>query len=237
MKEEKEKIFEQLLWMPRFLSLKIYNIEKLGFNLQDMQQELSIKLWESIETYFNMKEKDRKINLKTYCWTSLQNKKIDYIRKINREKRDIDFTSISGSEIYQSFDEKIITDLSKDCKLIIDGYDVLNVDCDNVMKRIYKDFVLGYSINELSEIYGFHISKVKKIIGKVRKLVRQKFLSVMENFSKEKTFILFREEEPEEILIQNKIENSNRRRKYEKNTPIAKSSLAKYRNAFKRRLG
>lgn len=199
-KKEKEKVFKELSWIPKYFSTKIFDYHKLNMTQQDVIQELNIALWKSIEFYYKLilEDKKPKIEIKKYCYIAVQNEEINLIRKIHRIKRDIIYTSLSNHDIFQSFGEDISLQISEEGKLIIDGIDILDFPYNEEYKRIFKDLIIGYTFQEVSEIYNIPVGTIKTNIYKMRKIIRKNFREIFQNFFSEKTFYLFKDEDENE---------------------------------------
>ena len=95
----KLEVFKKFQWMPRYFSSKVFNIHKINFTKEDLEQELNLALWRSIKNYFSNYDKLKHIKIGQYCFVSCKNAKGDFIGRINRLKRDITYSSLSNHEI------------------------------------------------------------------------------------------------------------------------------------------
>lgn len=195
----KEEFLQKNFWIPEFLASQVYNLDKIGFTKSDLEQELKIVLWKSIEKYFTLLKEGKppNITIGRYCYASCQNKKIDFIRMINRGKREIEGISISDGkhDVLKFVDEIEIKGIDKKELIIeIDGINILDIPVPDFNKLIFKDYLLGYTMQELSECYSRSKGNISQIIFKVRKEIRRKFSSILENNFQEKTFSLFKVE-------------------------------------------
>ena len=226
LKNKKEEIFKGLSWIPKTLAMKVYDLDKLAFNYEDLQQELNISLWKAIESYVSLIKQDKKpkINISRYCYSSVMNEKINWIRKLNRNKRSFELLPIENKTIYCDSEDEFskIKIVSKTLKIIVDGIDILDISVPDLWKQIFVDSLIGYNYTEISEIYGISISVVKNNIHKVRSEIKKKYFSILENLFKEKTFHIGNEiiEEGDEIVhtsfVRNNKQSFNRPNKFAK---------------------
>ena len=225
LESKKEQIFKDLFWIPETLAMKVYDLDKLAFNHEDLQQELKIVLWKSISRYVELikENKKPKINIRRYCYTAVMNEKINWIRKLNRNKRGFELLPIENKTIYCDSEDEFskIKIVDKTLKIIVDGINILDIPVPDLWKQIFMDSIIGYNYAEISEIYGISISVVKNNIHKIRLEIRKKYFSILKNLFKEKTFHIGNEviEEDEVIhtsFVRNNKQSFNRPNKFAK---------------------
>ena len=203
-RKKKEKIFKELSWIPKYFSSKVYDLQKLNFTKEDLEQEFNLVLWKAIEYYFSLIKEGRKpkTDIYRYCFIAIQNEKINFIRKINTNKRDLLYISLSNHDVVanQSFDESIEIKMAEEGKLIVDGIDILDFPYDSEYKRIFKDLLIGFTSKEVSEIYQIPDSTIRANICRMKHIIRSNFSDVLANLFKEKTLSIFVDKEEEEML-------------------------------------
>lgn len=199
----KEKVFESFIWMVEILSKTIYNYEKLNFTIEDLEQELKIVLWKSINSYVDLLKKNKEISvpIKKYCFICLKNAKLDFIRKIKTKKRNIDFEPLGEIVQKERNDFLSVSIPEEGMDIFIDGVNILDFeDLEDIYKIIFKDFLIGYSIKELSEIYNFSQREIKRKIIEIRTKIRKKYFSYfLQSNSLESTFLNIRNEDEKSI--------------------------------------
>lgn len=207
-----QELFDELQWIPEYLSQTVHSLGKLSFEKEDLKQELRLKLWESLNAYFQLikQGKKPKMNIRRYCHAACLNRKVDFIRMLLANKRTFEQINLSemntdiGKEetnINIEFDE----DCEEDLAIKIDGFDILSVTDDLRKKLIFKDFILGFSYIEISILYGITKDQVNNIIHDMRKKIREKFSDdYVKQFDFQTLFYIEREIE-EELVVQSKV--------------------------------
>ena len=211
MRKYKEKFFKELSWIPKYMATTVFNLEKMTFSTEDLEQELSLTLWKAIEKYYEMISigKKPKASIKRYCWVACKNSKGNFIRKINRNKRNVGKDSLTEHDIFikHGFESEFKIDMSKKYKIIIDEIDILNFEYPNIYKAIFKDLIIGYSYQEVSEKYKINIGTIKVSIFKLRKKIKKKYYTIFENFFEDKALYIYRKQECSEEGNENKTLN------------------------------
>ena len=145
-----QELYEELSWIPEYLSQTVHSLGKLSFEREDLKQELRLKLWESLNKYFQLikEEKKPKVNIRRYCHTACLNRKVDFIRMLLAYKRNNETVNISQSNIDIGKEDsdlfiEIDSDSEEDLTIKIDGFDILSVVDEKIKKMVFKDFILG----------------------------------------------------------------------------------------------
>lgn len=186
MKRLKE-LFEELRWIPEYLSKRVNNLAKISYEEKDLRQELDLKLWQSLNDYFHLIKEGKKprVNIRRYCHTACLNRKVDFIRftlnqKANKEKVCLNEGGIDIGK--QDFSITLeVGDYDEDLKIMVDGMDILETECDDIKKMMFKDFIIGFSYEEIAFNYNVKINIVRSNIFKTRKKVKENYFKNNEN--------------------------------------------------------
>lgn len=191
-----KKILEELSWIPEYLSNSVFNLYKISFEKKDLKQELYLTLIISIKKYIKLKIKQRgniDYTIGQYCHTACKNKQRDILRKVLRKNikndtDDIDKYSV-GIEVEKYIEFLEISD--ENFKILICGFDILSVEDVIIKKMIFRDFILGVKIRELSVLYDKPISSISGIINQVKNKIYGRYHEIIrESQTVEKEFII-----------------------------------------------
>lgn len=201
------ELFIELSWIPEYLSRRVHSLAKMSYDEQDLKQELNLKLWESLNAYFKLIKEGNKprVDIRRYCHMACMNRKVDFIRMTMRNKRN--FGEIHLSNVEKDIGKEDIllqvevSEYEEDLTIKIDGNDILSIIEDDNHKMIFKDFIIGFSQEEIAFSYGISLQNVKNIIHKVRNKIRKSFLDEYENLFDFKTLLYIESQEDEEDHI------------------------------------
>lgn len=198
------ELFEELKWIPEYLSKRVYNLARISYEEKDLKQELDLKLWQSINEYFDLIKigKKPRVNIRRYCHTACLNKKVDFIRMLLRKKYKNEQLSLDQDSIDIGKTDFTITlevgDYDEDLTIKIDGTDILDVEKDDIKKMMFKDFVYGFSYEEISFNYNVSIYVVRNNIHKTRKKIKERFIEEQENFFDFRTLLYIEDGQEDE---------------------------------------
>ena len=188
-KKKKELLFEELLWIPEYLS-KVYNLQKIGYEQDDIKNDLRIILWKSINAYLKLLRNGNKpkCSIRAYAHKSCINAKGNIIRKLYAEKNN----KTVGMEIYADIGiEKNIDiniNIKGDVKIFGQSlFQFLDIDKNKII--IFKKYLIGFSYEELSIMFDLSLQQIKNILFQVRKEIRKKFATLKNNSGSKMLFI------------------------------------------------
>jgi len=192
MKKKLQSVFEEMLWIPEYLSRGVHSLQKISMEQDDIKQELRMALWLSLRKYVSLIKEGRKpqVDIRRYCHLACINKKIDLIRKTLRDKAQYNF-NVSDFDVGKYDSENNIHIDIDNLVIMVDGINILIFEEDEMKKMLFKDFIIGFSYKELSFNYGITVSMVKNYIHQTRLKIRNQFFKLfginIENFIESKT--------------------------------------------------
>ena len=136
------------------------------FEAEDIVQEVLIKIWKKKDTFLQLENKE------AWCMTVTRNLAIDKTRTRKYKTEDISgHYSISDSASTPAQ----ITEFN-DTMSIIKGY--IEQLPDAQKEVIHLRDIEGFTYNEISEITGMPIERVKVNLHRARKVLRKKIVSL-----------------------------------------------------------
>lgn len=142
-----------------------YSLQKVSMERNDLKQELSIWLYESIQAYcykfIDGEEKNFK-NLRKYCFISLKNNMINFLKEIQKGQRR-KMINIEDLQLPEIEKQKLIEIEFE--HFYFNGVDVLKF---LTMKEriIFRRYILGYKIREIAKKFNYPMGSVSLAIKK-----------------------------------------------------------------------
>lgn len=157
---------------------KMFNVEEIGFEREDMMQEFRLKLFEVIIAYakqfgkFLDGERDRPPVIDVYLKLAMSNKKADMIKMMKQNKHNgwSTFLSVERDDFDYSIGSDIHSELSKIVNfkiskykgegIEINGIDILDGIEDRKERMAFIMHLKGYKMKEIDSILKLKSGKI-----------------------------------------------------------------------------
>lgn len=149
-----EKLFNKYKYLSKAYAKKVFDYEKLGIELKDVEQELNIKLFLSIEAYcrawekYEETKKYKPVPIVYYLRFAMVNRVRDFARQITREGQHK--TSIEEISFDVGKNQSFIELTNK--KLEINGVDILK-GLKEEEKMVFMMHVKGHNKKIIQKLY------------------------------------------------------------------------------------
>jgi len=167
---QREKYFEQMLWIPEEVSRSVYP----GIEKSDLLQVLTLTLWFSIQKYLEAKQQKRKVGpIVPYLYTAVKNRRASYIRSHLAKKNS---QRVSLEEIHENLLPRSQVGIHieiKHQKVIIDGSDILKKEPSVLKRRVFYLSIVGFSYREIAERCNLSMNEVRRYVFETRKRLRK----------------------------------------------------------------
>lgn len=195
MKKPSRLLFDKYEYLAIFYAKKLFKIETLSFDRDDIFQEFRIKLYDIIVAYghrwseYRLGERGKPIPLVFYIRTSLNNFVYDYIQDIQKtEKSQYVLPNNFESMDYGISHTTLSTiDLENDI-CVIDDVDIfLNLTKDEIL--VVKMFISGFNFSEIGSKSGLKFATIHKIIDEKKESLKALYDDI--KTSKRTEYVLF----------------------------------------------
>lgn len=192
MKKPSEQLFHKYEYLVYSYSAKLYNLNFISYEIEDVNQELRIKLYHSIIAYgrrwneYLEGKKTPPVKIKYYLKAALGNHINDLITKITREGKH-QVTSTSSGDTGLSFDvgeynpNRSEINLDRN-KAVINDIDLFAGLTCPIERGIFSLYLRGKKLKDIRKIkFGKRISVTNVINKQIRYLSKHKDSLMQEN--------------------------------------------------------
>lgn len=179
-KKMKYILFERHMYLAKIYARKLYQTEKISLEIKDIEQELCTKIYTSIISYgrkwgeYKKTGRYKPVALKHYLKLSLNNKLIDFVKKIQKSPHK---TTISTNSKEDGIDIGIESNSNRlnldKMDFVIGGVDILH-GLKPMEKSCYVLYLKGFKPKKLEKIYKKHFSASELIEAKKTQLLKKK---------------------------------------------------------------
>ena len=160
-KKLQEVIFKKFHPLVKVYARKLFNLDLISFEVEDVEQELSIRLFKAIQKYllnwqkYKQTKKHKPMPLQCYVRLVMNNRIKDLMFQIMKQKR---LKCLDEYEIGYETNFSCI-DVEKN-KYVIDNIDLLD-KLQGQEKKIFILYLRGYNVNKLTTIFkGLNVNKI-----------------------------------------------------------------------------
>lgn len=172
-----EMLFIKYEHLAKKYALKVFNLDRISFDKEDVQQEFRLKLFQVIIAYGKaLSEKKNPIPLNIYIRSSLGNFVQDFIEKIEHDKNRMVILHGDHTFDYAVFKDSYCEIDLKKCQIIINGFDLLD-GLSQRQKLIFCMYCEGHDLKKLNRLFKMDCEVVIKRRRAFIAKNKQKFIS------------------------------------------------------------
>lgn len=165
-------LFNRYEYLAEQYANKIFGVEKMGLEKEDVVMELKLRLWTGIGTYlgkfakWKKKEGYKPMPIEYYLKALLNNKIIDIVQELSKEPAKISFDLETCDIGY--YDSLSVIDWSRNCVRIgdVDFFEGLN----KRDKKIFALFLKGFGIGEIRKVMRNRVNVGEVVRNQIKHL-------------------------------------------------------------------
>ena len=172
-RRHQNKFFERYLYLAEAYATKVWSVEKIGMEREDVIQELRLKIWHAIPEFikrwkaYREEGEAKPVPMKYYIINVLNNKINDIIRRVKREEKNLLMSTVNF-DFGVSVEDTFIDLGSKEKQAIIKGVDFF-IGLEGDERKAFCFYLKGHRVKTIEKLLK---GKVKNVSEVIRKQVR-----------------------------------------------------------------